>query len=337
MQNVLRSVSDILLHLYENAQHYHPDELQKETLNNLKLLIPYNYAVLGGGLASERRITDLTVIGQSPALMMEWMKIGHIDGFCDIAINQLGHARRFSDVPDYHNSLAYNEHWRSFDVADMIATISNEPQDNYVSFLGLCRSPDSTPYTKQELQIKYALTPHIVQALRINRQAYLHGIKTDDQGLALVDRAGLLKASRGVMTEIMREAWSQTRYIPEPTIKTLLKTGVWCGREFQLKASDIGPYLLITADVQKPTNVLTARELEAAKLFSKGLTHKQVAREMGNSPATVRNQISHVYDKLAIGSKAELAAFIMRKSEEHSGSGLYHAKYPHVRRVQHRE
>lgn len=311
MQNMLETVSDTLLHLYDSAQHRSPDQMQQDTLDNLKHLIPYDYAVLGGGWAFERQITDLTVIGQPQALMVEWMQIGHLDPFCDVTLNQAGQAWRFADVPNYGNSLAYNEHWRSFDVADMMATISNEPMDNYVSFLGLCRNADSVLYSEQDLQVKRAVTPHIVQALRINRQAYLQGIKTDDQGLALVDRAGLLKATRGTMTALMREAWRQTRYIPESAMKALLETGIWCGKEFQLKARNLGPYLLITAEAPKPTDCLTPRELQAAQLFSKGLTHKQVAREMGNSPATVRNQLSHVYDKLEIGSKAELARCLM--------------------------
>lgn len=313
MQTVLQRVSDVLLHLYENAQHYQPDELQNETLNHIQRLIPYNYAVLGGGLASERRITDLTVIGQPPTLMMEWMKIGHLDPFCDITLNDAGQAHRFSDVANYQQSLAYNEHWRSFDVTDMMATISNEPQDNYVSFLGLCRNSDSRPYTEQELQIKRALTPHIVQAFRMNRNAYLQGLETDEKGLALIDGAGLLKACRGSMNKMMHSAWKQTLRFPEHVMKALRDSGVWRGDEFQIKSQKIGPYLLVTAQASKPDDCLTSREFEVAALFSKGLTYKQVAREIGNAPATVRNQVASIYEKLNVRSKAELARYILNQ------------------------
>ena len=55
-----------------------------------------------------------------------------------------------------------------------------------------------------------------------------------------------------------------------------------------------------------PDDSLTEREKQVGLLVSKGLTHKQVAPELGRSPATVRNQIQVIYGKLQVSNIAEL-------------------------------
>ncbi|GGB30585.1 hypothetical protein GCM10011505_09940 [Tistrella bauzanensis] len=57
-----------------------------------------------------------------------------------------------------------------------------------------------------------------------------------------------------------------------------------------------------------PASRLSPREAEVAALLVQGLNHKQVARQLGVAPATVRNQTSRIYDKLGVGNRATLAA-----------------------------
>ena len=44
-----------------------------------------------------------------------------------------------------------------------------------------------------------------------------------------------------------------------------------------------------------------------ARLFADGASHGEVAAKLGVRPATVRNQLTSIYRKLDIHSKAELA------------------------------
>lgn len=50
---------------------------------------------------------------------------------------------------------------------------------------------------------------------------------------------------------------------------------------------------------------LTEREIELLKLFARGLSYKETAREMGISPLTVGNYVKSVYRKLAVNSRGE--------------------------------
>jgi DNA-binding CsgD family transcriptional regulator len=53
--------------------------------------------------------------------------------------------------------------------------------------------------------------------------------------------------------------------------------------------------------------LFTAREIEILKLVAAGLTNKQIARELGSSPNTVRNQIHAVFRKTGVSNRTELA------------------------------
>lgn len=57
---------------------------------------------------------------------------------------------------------------------------------------------------------------------------------------------------------------------------------------------------------------LTPREREIAELVSRGLTTAQIGTVLGTSPYTVRNQLTRIYEKLEIESRAELAAQVVR-------------------------
>jgi DNA-binding CsgD family transcriptional regulator/tetratricopeptide (TPR) repeat protein len=55
---------------------------------------------------------------------------------------------------------------------------------------------------------------------------------------------------------------------------------------------------------------LTAREVEVARLVAAGLTNRQVAVRLGISERTVENHLDHIFGKLAVGSRAQVAAWV---------------------------
>ena len=58
---------------------------------------------------------------------------------------------------------------------------------------------------------------------------------------------------------------------------------------------------------------LTARETELLRVFAKGSSYKEAARELGISPLTVGNHVKSIYRKLAVHSRGE-AVFAAMKS-----------------------
>jgi DNA-binding NarL/FixJ family response regulator len=57
---------------------------------------------------------------------------------------------------------------------------------------------------------------------------------------------------------------------------------------------------------QIPSN-LTSREAQIAHLISRGLRNKEIARELCLSEGTVKMHLHHIYEKLHLGGRTELA------------------------------
>lgn len=53
---------------------------------------------------------------------------------------------------------------------------------------------------------------------------------------------------------------------------------------------------------------LTSREVEVLDLVARGLDNRRIARELFLAEKTVRNHISHIFDKLNVASRTEAAA-----------------------------
>jgi non-specific serine/threonine protein kinase len=58
------------------------------------------------------------------------------------------------------------------------------------------------------------------------------------------------------------------------------------------------------------TAALTAREREVAALVAQGLTNKQIAERLVIAPRTAENHLQHIFEKLAVSSRAQVAAWI---------------------------
>ena len=61
------------------------------------------------------------------------------------------------------------------------------------------------------------------------------------------------------------------------------------------------------------TDGMTSREVEVLKLMSSGLANKQIGYRLKISEKTVRNHISHIYEKIGVVDRAQAALYAVRK------------------------
>ncbi|MGC9333868.1 MAG: response regulator transcription factor, partial [Anaerolineae bacterium] len=64
---------------------------------------------------------------------------------------------------------------------------------------------------------------------------------------------------------------------------------------------------------------LTDREMEVLHLVAQGQTNHQVAHELGLSVRTIEAHLTHIYNKLGVGSRTEAALLAQRAGWFSSG------------------
>jgi len=59
---------------------------------------------------------------------------------------------------------------------------------------------------------------------------------------------------------------------------------------------------------------LTERELEVVRALSRGLSNKEIARQLATSPKTVDNQVQSIYQKLDVRTRAGATLAAMERA-----------------------
>lgn len=80
--------------------------------------------------------------------------------------------------------------------------------------------------------------------------------------------------------------------------------------------------LLMPRAQPQTTSKLTGRETEIANLVSRGLRNKTIAKQLHVSEGTVKMHLHHVYTKLNLGGRAELAWAAHSRGAAHPGTDL---------------
>ncbi|WP_292159110.1 response regulator transcription factor [Mesorhizobium sp.] len=79
-------------------------------------------------------------------------------------------------------------------------------------------------------------------------------------------------------------------------------------------------HLLMPSAPHHAARTLTGREAEVASLVARGLRNKSIATQLHVSEGTVKMHLHHVYEKLHLGSRAELA-WTLGEAADHLGTG----------------
>jgi DNA-binding NarL/FixJ family response regulator len=56
---------------------------------------------------------------------------------------------------------------------------------------------------------------------------------------------------------------------------------------------------------------LTVQELQVARLIARGSTNREISRDLRVSEMTLEAHLTHIYRKLALRSRTELAAMVL--------------------------
>lgn len=154
-----------------------------------------------------------------------------------------------------------------------------------------------------ELQFLRAALDHVRHALE--RDALGNGGGHD----LLVNDAGQVMAASPEAVRLLREVWQGWKgdRLPQPAV------GRTNGAQARLRFERIEapcfsgpPVFYFRVRGNDPCSNLTHRERQVVDHIASGLTHKEIARELGISPATVRNHTQAVLTKLGARNKAAL-------------------------------
>jgi DNA-binding CsgD family transcriptional regulator len=164
----------------------------------------------------------------------------------------------------------------------------------------------------------HGLWIHLSRALAINRARSLERLSTAgprrDNGSAsgLIADDGQIEISDQRFFDLLEREWPDIApdFVPGEAMAVLNEGKTYRGSHIEISMTRQSGGNLCRVRPIDVMELLTPREFVVARRFAAGMSHKQIARELGVSHHTVRNQLAHLYRKLNLHDKASLAQYL---------------------------
>jgi len=292
-------------------------------LERLSAELAFDMAAWGSGVHSTNQLLSVSTLRLPLESLMTYAAHWQSQDFVRAAAaGAPGRAFRNEDVMEleaYHRTPIYLEYSRPAGIEHALGLVLTDEIADLGEMVFLFRSDPGSPFGTADAALLELMAPHLANAWKQAQIAHhmraASGGLSGYAGFAVADALGVMHATGDQFSLAVRSAlpgWTGP-YLPD-SLRGLVKGGGGAvrlpGWSFISRPSD-GRFLLAVAETAGGED-LTPSEFRAASLYVEGKTQAQVARSLGVSPATVRNQLASVYRKLEVHSKIDLARALSR-------------------------
>ena len=322
---MLQTFSNTLCELYESADSAELSAFPAEVIRLVGKLVRFDGSVLGTGESSAPGPDNLVihkafVHGRDPEILADYAKVSMVDPMTNkfavglseplaSSLSSIEPGTPFDELRDFYKRHRL-QHLLLFGDAGS--------DENPARWLVLYRSAGEA-FNMQASQHLAAVWPHLARCLSINQLRYLQRQFPQHQhnGVALINSIGRIQVAEPLFTKLCALEWPAGigRKIPDVVWRCWRRGLDYVGTrvkfKLQLKHDDL---IVSQACIVGPLEHLTPAERVVANRFAAGLSAKAIANELNISVHTVRSQLAHVYEKLDIHDKGELASYILADS-----------------------
>ena len=314
--------NELLLQLYRLSHETPIQQFQDAALQLVKQVLPFDSSMWGTATMTEGGIDIHTIHlhEKSPEMLVVYEPLKQYDSAA-ASLHGLRRATRGFHAASWFTSPQERElhsSLRRFGQENFFITSQYDPDTQFVHWISLFRADSEQHCTEAQQQLLAQLAPHVMQSLALNRVVHLNQLTPVDQaqrGSAIADLRGVLYHADPVFQSMVRTEWDSaaTRALPAPVLRHFLQGHTrFLGRTLVMTHHVEHKLLFLKTRVRCLADTLTPREHTIAKLLAQGDTHKEIARLLDRSPATVRNHIQAIYEKLEVSHVAGLIAELQR-------------------------
>ncbi|MBI1890537.1 MAG: helix-turn-helix transcriptional regulator [Burkholderiales bacterium] len=312
MQKFTRTVAD----LYSLAEQASSSRFFAEMLGLLKPLIHFDGAVLGLGecrtSAPKVGIIEAHIYGRHPAIVHDYADLERIDPVTAAYLSSKMEEPLQANCPSYFRQCRLqllNNLTSKYEPRHLLL-FGDRPTDATAGRWLVCYRDTSEGFSESETQYLQGLWLHIGRAIDHNRRCVLDALDANrkSRATALLTRQGYINVADQCFHELVQREWpNETSFrLPAKVFQTLLLGHNYVGRYCILSLKEQQGYLLCSASRGDTLQRLTPAETVVAKLFSAGMSNREVAVALGVSTNTVRSQLTRLYSKLNVHNKIQL-------------------------------
>lgn len=327
--SVPRRVQEVVAEVYRGVLRDPIEAFKESTLRRIGALVPFSSAVWGSGVHSSNEMLSLSAVDRPIEWLLTYAAHWQADDFLRAAaVARAGVAFRNEDVmpppADFRDTAIYREFSSPGGVEHGMMIVEHNAITDLAEIICLFRSDSAAPFQDDEKALLEHLAPHMIAAWRQSQLAHHYRAAMPGAGVglgghenyAVVDDHGLVHAAGEDFCLALRDVspgWLGPR-CPD-VLRDLVAGGcssVVVG-DYEFTTRRANDRRLFAVSRQVGAFGLTPAETRVARLYTEGLPQRDIALRQGVSPATVRNQLASVYQKLNVHSKLELLRVLNRQ------------------------
>lgn len=318
----MEEFSNLLLSLYRASRELPPEEFQEAALGLIKAVLPFDSSRwCTARLTFEGIVFNSIHTYEEPVeIIQDYQEVKEEDPIGIAAA--LGKGRTINanaaEVMKGKERSAFMDYLRRYRHQNMLVTAlpnQQSEQTGLMDALSLYRFDPDHHYSERDRQLCQLLVPHLTEALVTNRVLHLKEMSVASDGgshpTAIADGKGILYHVMPGFSALLREEWQEWGGMHLPPAlhqATITERRVYKGKKIMVASALIHDLLFLKVRRRLPVDDLSAREIEVAKCIADGLTYKEIAQKLNIAPATVRNHIQRIHDRVGAHTNAELVA-----------------------------
>lgn len=307
-----------LIALYQSARELHVEAFQEHALTGLNALVPFDAARWGTGCTDERGADFHApyLYNDSPQSMQDYNGVREYDTTPATVLARPGRTFNFALGRLACERGAFADYLHRHRHEQGLITAHESRSTGAFHSLSLYGAYIDKPFTEQQRRLAEQVFPHLRESLQTNLALCLERIRPRTEGckwaMAICDSGGLFCFVDPSFVDMLRQEWPCTVHRALPSALTMLISAThptsFAGRHIVFGLHVEHQMAFIRARRRLAVDSLSRRELQIAERVAAGLTHKEVAKALGISPATVRNHVQAIHERVDVRNNAGLAA-----------------------------
>lgn len=307
-------VDNFIANIYRSVQFRGTEGFRAAALRALGVLIPFDGALWGTGNYHSEVFHSVVTLGVHEDYPTALERTKDINPLLPVLMERMGSAVDIASVwPDetLYSSEIYERCFGRYGVERILAYIDLDRRSNIYTLLSLYRFDRGQPYTEDERQLYERVAYHMTNAAM---HAFFVHIAAEtganpEISAAICDSHGLFYQAMPEFLDLLEQHFPGWRgqglpfTLPQPG-ERLAENGL-C-----METEPFGDLYCVRVWEERPTDTLPERDREIVNGVCKGMTFKEIARELDLAPSTVSNRLYRIYRRLGVTSRASLAKLV---------------------------
>lgn len=316
---MLEEISRLVLELHRGARRISSEHFQDWAFEQVGRVLRFDSGFWGYGveLGGKPVVSRAHPYRLPPSLLTDYARLSHLDLLAVRALQNAGRTiiAHWKEVAELER---WGDYFERYGMLHALATILADPVTKTLSGLSFYRARETDAFSEDERRLAEVIVPHMFEAyanalLRERVQQVESGVRRA-YFPALVDAKGVIFMVDANFASLMREEWpGWTGPHPPAALAEHLAEHPeedYVGARVVVRPRRVDDLTLLRLRNRLPIDGLGHRERQVASLAAAGRSFKEIAKDLGISPATVNNHLSNVYRKLKVHNRAELVTLL---------------------------